>query len=63
MAVRQVKLPKANSNQEDPRQTRLVQTLEAEQRVLAKLDHPNIIQYLGFEKNNEFFSVYVLGPC
>lgn len=57
MAVKQVEMPQTISDQDDVRQVNIVKALESEQQTLEKLDHPNIVQYLGFEKTKEFFSV------
>ncbi|KIO31656.1 hypothetical protein M407DRAFT_67775 [Tulasnella calospora MUT 4182] len=59
MAVKQVEMPQTISDQEDVRQISIVKALESEQQTLEKLDHPNIVQYLGFEKTKEFFSVFL----
>ncbi|KAG8914839.1 hypothetical protein FRC00_010471 [Tulasnella sp. 408] len=59
MAVKQVEMPQTISDQDDVRQVSIVKALEAEQQTLERLDHPNIVQYLGFEKTKEFFSVFL----
>ncbi|KAG9017078.1 hypothetical protein FRB90_001857 [Tulasnella sp. 427] len=59
MAVKQVEMPQTISDQDDVRQVSIVKALESEQQTLEKLDHPNIVQYLGFEKTKEFFSVFL----
>ncbi|KIO31640.1 hypothetical protein M407DRAFT_39936, partial [Tulasnella calospora MUT 4182] len=59
MAVKQVEMPQTISDQEDIRQLNIIRALETEQQNLEKLDHPNIVQYLGFEKTKEFFSVFL----
>jgi mitogen-activated protein kinase kinase kinase ANP1 len=58
LAVKQVELPKTVSDMEDQRQINIVNSLKGERETLAMLDHPNIVQYLGFEETEEFFSMY-----
>ncbi|KAG8962704.1 hypothetical protein FRC05_005160 [Tulasnella sp. 425] len=59
MAVKQVEMPQASSNQDDLRQVSVVEALEAKQKTLEKLGHPNVVQYLGSEKTEEFFSIFL----
>lgn len=57
LAVKQVEMPQTISDQDDVRQVSIVNALKAERETLEQLDHPNIVQYLGFEQTSEFFSV------
>lgn len=57
LAVKQVEMPQTISDQDDVRQVSIVNALKAERETLETLDHPNIVQYLGFEQTKEFFSV------
>jgi serine/threonine protein kinase len=50
MAVKQVELPQTASDRNDSRQASVVQALKLEMETLKDLDHPNIVQYLGFEE-------------
>ena len=50
MAVKQVKLPQTVSDRNDTRQTSVVRALKLESETLKELDHPHIVQYLGFEE-------------
>ena len=50
MAVKQVELPQTASDRNDTRQTSVVQALKLESETLKELDHPHIVQYLGFEE-------------
>lgn len=50
MAVKQVELPQTASDRNDTRQTSVVQALKLECETLKELDHPYIVQYLGFEE-------------
>jgi len=59
IAVKQVEIPRTISDQDDKRQFNLVNALKLEQRTLESLDHPNIVQYLGFEETKEFFNVFL----
>jgi serine/threonine protein kinase len=50
MVVKQVELPRTASDKNDSRQHAVVQALKMESETLKDLDHPNIVQYLGFEE-------------
>jgi len=50
IAVKQVELPQTASDKNDSRQHTVVQALKSESETLRDLDHPNIVQYLGFEE-------------
>ena len=50
IAVKQVELPRTASDKNDSRQHAVVQALKMESETLKDLDHPNIVQYLGFEE-------------
>ena len=50
IAVKQVELPQTPSDKNDNRQATVVQALKMESETLKDLDHPNIVQYLGFEE-------------
>jgi hypothetical protein len=59
MAVKQVELPKTISDHDDKRQLAVVSALKSESATLSTLDHPHVVQYLGFEETPEFLSMYV----
>ncbi|KAG8896557.1 hypothetical protein FRC00_005738 [Tulasnella sp. 408] len=59
IAVKQVEMPQTMDDPGGKRQANIVKVLEGEQQTLEKLDHPNIVQYLGFEKTNEFASILI----
>ncbi|KAJ6592572.1 kinase-like domain-containing protein [Mycena capillaripes] len=64
IAVKQVEISRTASDTNDSRQTTLVQALKLESEMLKVLDHPNIVQYLGFEEtptNLSLFMEYVPG--
>jgi serine/threonine protein kinase len=57
IAVKQVEIPKTASDQDDGRQVLVVEALRSESDTLKDLDHPNIVQYLGFEQTTDFLSM------
>jgi len=59
MAVKQVEIPHTASDKNDSRQVTVVQALKMESETLKDLDHPNIVQYLGFEETPENLSMCV----
>ncbi|PPQ73534.1 hypothetical protein CVT26_010345 [Gymnopilus dilepis] len=59
MAVKQVELPQTASDKNDSRQHTVVQALKMESETLRDLDHPNIVQYLGFEETPSNLSIFL----
>lgn len=59
IAVKQVEIPRTASDREDFRQVSVVEALKSESETLKDLDHPHIVQYLGFEETPEFLSMCV----
>uniref|UniRef100_A0A0W0FGM3 Putative kinase-like protein n=1 Tax=Moniliophthora roreri TaxID=221103 RepID=A0A0W0FGM3_MONRR len=59
MAVKQVELPRTPSDRNDSRQITVVQALKLEIETLKDLDHPNIVQYLGFEETPSNLSIFL----
>jgi mitogen-activated protein kinase kinase kinase len=57
IAVKQVEIPTTASDRKDSRQTSFVQALKMESETLKDLDHPHIVQYLGFEETPTFLSM------
>lgn len=55
MAVKEVEMVRYQRPRDYLRLVRIVKALETEQRTLQKLDHPNVVQYLGSQKSEEFF--------
>ena len=51
--------PTVASDKDDSRQVSVVEALKLESETLKDLDHPNIVQYLGFEETPRFLSMYV----
>ncbi|KAF9455120.1 hypothetical protein P691DRAFT_17727 [Macrolepiota fuliginosa MF-IS2] len=59
IAVKQVELPQTASDKYDSRQHTVVQALKMESETLKDLDHPNIVQYLGFEETTDNLSIFL----
>ena len=57
IAVKQVEIPKTESDRSSSRQINVVEALKMESETLKDLDHPNIVQYLGFEETPDFLSM------
>ncbi|KAL6940228.1 hypothetical protein ACO0QE_004124 [Hanseniaspora vineae] len=57
MAIKQVEVPKYNNNNEST--NNVVEALKMEVSTLKDLDHPNIVQYLGFEEKNLVYSLFI----
>ncbi|TFK41240.1 kinase-like domain-containing protein, partial [Crucibulum laeve] len=58
MAVKQVELTRI-ANDRNSRQLEVVEALKFESDTLRDLDHPNIVQYLGYEENQETLSIFL----
>ncbi|WAR58645.1 hypothetical protein PtB15_5B880 [Puccinia triticina] len=59
LAVKQVELPKTRSDRECERQKSVVNALKSEIHLMRDLEHPNIVQYLGFEETTEYLSIFL----
>ncbi|KAJ7822076.1 kinase-like domain-containing protein [Mycena olivaceomarginata] len=59
IAVKQVEIPRTASDKNDSRQVTIVQALKDESETLRVLDHPNIVQYLGFEETLSNLSIFL----
>ncbi|TDL28512.1 Pkinase-domain-containing protein [Rickenella mellea] len=59
IAVKQVEIPRTDSDRDDSRQITVVEALKLESETLKDLDHPNIVQYLGFEQTPDFLSIFL----
>ncbi|KAI0094930.1 Pkinase-domain-containing protein [Irpex rosettiformis] len=59
IAVKQVEMPRTASDRDDSRQVSVVEALKLESETLKDLDHPNIVQYLGFEETPTFLSIFL----
>lgn len=60
MAVKQVERPKTTSVGNDGRkQMAAIEAMKSEGAILATLDHPHVIQYLGFEETPDFLNIFL----
>ncbi|KAF5380093.1 hypothetical protein D9615_006225 [Tricholomella constricta] len=59
IAVKQVAMPRTASDKNDSWQVTVVQALKMESETLKDLDHPNIVQYLGFEETPDNLSIFL----
>ncbi|RDX50456.1 Pkinase-domain-containing protein [Lentinus brumalis] len=59
IAVKQVEIPRTASDKDDSRQVTVVEALKLESETLKDLDHPHIVQYLGFEETPTFLSIFL----
>ncbi|KAH7104288.1 Pkinase-domain-containing protein [Auriculariales sp. MPI-PUGE-AT-0066] len=59
IAVKQVELPKTDSDRNDTRQTLVVDAIKSESATLRELSHPHVVEYLGFEETHEFFNLFL----
>ena len=50
IAAKQIELPQTTGNKPASDHYEVVQALRNENKILRDLDHPNIVQYLGFEE-------------
>ncbi|CEP63623.1 mitogen-activated protein kinase kinase kinase BCK1 LALA0_S08e06854g [Lachancea lanzarotensis] len=57
VAVKQVEVPKYGS--QDETTLNVLEALRSEVSTLQDLDHVNIVQYLGFENKNHFYSLFL----
>jgi mitogen-activated protein kinase kinase kinase len=59
LAVKQVDVPSNLSDRDDDRSKSMVDALNAEIETLKDLDHPHIVQYLGYERTDRSFSIFL----
>ncbi|KAF7975594.1 hypothetical protein HWV62_9159 [Athelia sp. TMB] len=59
IAVKQVEIPKASSDKAGTKQAGFVKAFKSESGTLEELDHPNVVQYLGFEETPNFLSIFM----
>ena len=56
-AVKRVEMPESASDRTDPKQKLVLDAIKAESKTLQDLDHPHVVQYLGFEQTAKYFSM------
>jgi mitogen-activated protein kinase kinase kinase len=59
MAVKQVEILQTASDRSKSRLLDIMQAIKFESNTLKDLDHPNIVQYLGYEESPQYLSMYV----
>jgi serine/threonine protein kinase len=59
LAVKQVEVSRAVSDRDDERSKNMMDALNAEIETLKDLDHPNIVQYLGYERTDSTLSIFL----
>ncbi|KAG6898063.1 hypothetical protein C0992_006541 [Termitomyces sp. T32_za158] len=59
MAVKQVELPRTPSDMLSSRNRDIADALKFERKTLARLDHPNIVRYLGYEESTTYLSIFL----
>lgn len=57
IAVKQVEMPSTELDRQDARQASMIEALKSEIALLKDLDHPNVVQYLGWEESPQFLSM------
>ena len=57
IAVKQVEMPRNDTEREDARQTGMIEALKSEIALLKDLDHPKVVAYLGWEESEDFLSM------
>ena len=63
IAAKQVEIPRTERDRSDSRRVTIVEALKLESNIMKDLDHPNIVQYLGFEETPRYLTVLVLVCC
>lgn len=58
MAVKQVELPQTASDRMKDEMKKIAEALREERETLKDLDHEHIVQYLGFEENEESLNMF-----
>ena len=59
IAVKQVEIPRTENDANESHETTGAEALRRERRTLEELDHPNVVQYLGFEETPRYLSMLV----
>lgn len=59
-AAKQVRIPRSRVERSDAQLADAVESLKLESEMLKDLDHPNIVQYLGFEETPTSLSIFLV---
>ncbi|GBB91663.1 hypothetical protein RclHR1_19000001 [Rhizophagus clarus] len=59
IAVKQIELPKTQSDRLNERQLNLVKSFKDEMEILKDLDHEHIVQYIGYEKTDDEINIFL----
>ncbi|KAJ7183592.1 kinase-like domain-containing protein [Mycena filopes] len=59
ITAKQVEMPRTGTTANDRKQVQVVEALKLESEMLKDLDHPNIVQYLGFEETPANLSIFL----
>jgi serine/threonine protein kinase len=59
LAVKQVEVSRALIERDDDRSKAMTDALNAEIETLKDLDHPHIVQYLGYERTDVTLSIFL----
>ncbi|CAJ0763692.1 20566_t:CDS:10 [Entrophospora sp. SA101] len=59
MAVKQVETPRTRSDEINQRQRNMVKSFKDEMKILKDLDHDHIVQYIGYEENEEEVNIFL----
>ena len=60
ITVKQVEILRVGDDRSDNRRVTVMDALRHESEVLKVLDHPNVVQYLGFEETPRHLNMLVL---
>jgi serine/threonine protein kinase len=59
IVAKQVEISQTASDRSDRRRMKAIEALITESEMLKDLDHPHIVQYMGFEQTSTVMSMYV----
>lgn len=61
VAVKQIQLPTSTSDMLDGRRVMFADAIKSQSTTLRDLDHPNVVQCLGFDETEDCFNLCALG--